>query len=64
MKYQMIRMKDEMGIGIYKNPWCNQYVCHQGYSFYKNGRRLGRIIWVRPSDINGIYVDKDELETG
>lgn len=61
-KFQQMK-KNEMGIGIYKCPWSDQYVCNQGYSFYKDGRRLGRIVWLRSNELNGIYVDKDELET-
>ncbi len=50
-----------MSIGIYKNPWNNQYVAPQGYAFYDaKGNRLGRIIWRRKSEVNGIYVDKDD----
>lgn len=46
------------GIGIYKNPITNQYVCEEGYSFYYDGKKLGRIIWT--NTIDGYYVDKDE----
>lgn len=46
------------GIGIYKNPWCNQYVCPEGYAFFYNGINQGRIIWTASPE--GYYVDKDE----
>lgn len=48
-----------MGIGIYKNPLNNQYVCEEGYAFYYNGINQGRIIWTANPD--GYYVDKDNL---
>ena len=41
-KFQQMK-KNEMGIGIYKSPWCDQYVCNQGYSFYKDGIIIERI---------------------
>lgn len=52
-----------MGIGIYKCPWDNQYVAPQGYSFYRGTERLGRIVWLRNHEVEGIYVDKDEIDT-
>lgn len=61
MTYQIRRMiMNEMGIGIYKNPWCDQYVCNQGYHFVYNGCNLGRIIWVPGNNIEGYYTEKDE----
>lgn len=48
------------GIGIYKNPWCNQYVCPEGYAFFYNGINQGRIIWTASPE--GYYVDKDEIK--
>ena len=45
-------------IGLYKNPWCNQYVAPQGYAFYYNGICQGRIIWTASPE--GYYIDKDE----
>lgn len=44
----------------YKNPLCNQYVAPRGYGFFYNGEFCGTIIWRRPNDINGIYIDKYE----
>ena len=49
-----------MGIGIYKNPWNNQYVAPQGYAFFHNGINQGRIIWT--SSPEGYYVDKDDTQ--
>lgn len=49
------------GIGIYKNPLSNQYVCPEGYAFYYNGINQGRIIWTVSPE--GYYVDKDENYT-
>lgn len=46
------------GIGIYKNPLCDQYVCPEGYHFVRNGESLGRIIWTKSTD--GYYTEKDE----
>lgn len=49
-------------IGMYKNPWCNQYVAPYGYAFYDTkGNCLGKIIWRKKSEVNGIYIDKDLL---
>lgn len=48
-------MKD---IRQYKNPLCNQYVCPEGYSFYRNGVNMGRIIWT--SSPEEYYVKKDD----
>lgn len=47
-----------MGIGIYKNPLDNQYVCPEGYHFVYEGENLGRIIWVNNPE--GYYTEKDE----
>lgn len=41
-----------------------QYVAPDYYSFYDvNGKRLGKIIWRKMSEIEGIYIDKDDDET-
>lgn len=48
-------------IGMYKNPWCNQYVAPFGYAFYYQGVNQGRIIWT--SSPEGYYIDKDEVDT-
>ena len=48
-------------IGLYKNPWCNQYVAPEGYAFYYNGINQGRIIWTASPE--GYYMDKDDTET-
>lgn len=58
----MLKIKNNMnsiGIEIYKNPERNQYIAPQGYAFYYNGEYQGRIIWRRPSEIDGYYIDKD-----
>lgn len=41
----------------YKNPYNNQYVCPDGYSFYFNGVNQGRVIWT--SSPEGYYIKKD-----
>lgn len=55
-------------IGMYRTwnkmlgQW--QYVAPDYYSFYDvNGKRLGKIIWRKMSEIEGIYIDKDDDET-
>ena len=45
-------------IGMYKNPYNNQYVAPYGYSFYLNGVNQGRIIWT--SSPENYYIDKDD----
>lgn len=50
---------DSIGIEIYKNPERNQYIAPQGYGFYYNGEYQGRIIWRKPTEIDGYYIDKD-----
>lgn len=47
---------------IFKNPYSDQYVAPYGYSFFKDGKKLGRIIWVK--DVNGIYLDKCDEDWG
>ena len=50
-------------IGMYRSPLdfggYYQYVAPYRYSFYKDGKCLGRILWLRGIDVDGIYVDKD-----
>ena len=47
----------------YKNPYYNQYVAPYGYCFFnKDGKKLGRIIWV--NNVDGIYIDKCDEEWG
>ena len=60
MKYQIRRMKMN-SIGMFKNPWCNQYVAPYGYAFYYQGVNQGRIIWT--SSPEGYYIAKDEVDT-
>ena len=43
----------------YRNPYYNQFCSPYGYSFYKDGKCLGRIIWRKQSELDGIYIDKD-----
>lgn len=51
------------GIGIYRSPLdiggYYQFVAPYQYSFYKNGKVLGRILWLKLDEIDGIYTDKD-----
>lgn len=50
-------------IGIYKNPYNNQYVAPYRYCFFNSeGNKLGRIIWV--NNVDGIYIDKCDKEWG
>ena len=50
-----------IGLEVYKNPYCNQYVAPYGHHFIHNGQNLGRIIWT--NNVEGIYIDKDETDT-
>lgn len=59
-RYQMKKMSDAIGLQVNKNPYINQYVCVSGYHFVKDGENLGRIIWRKPTELDGIYIDKDE----
>lgn len=45
-------------IGMYKNPYNNQYVAPYGYCFYLNGVNQGRIIWTSMPE--NYYIDKDD----
>ena len=47
-------------IGMYKNPYNNQYVAPEGYAFYYNGINQGRIIWT--SSPEGYYIDVDNTK--
>ena len=49
---------EAIGIKIYKNPYCNQYVAPYGYAFFYNGECQGRIIW--RNNVEGYYIDKEE----
>lgn len=60
MKYQPKMRKDEMSIGMMKNPWCNQYVAPQGYHFVYDGQNLGRIVWISNNRVDGYWIEKDE----
>ena len=51
-----------IGTKIFKNPYTNQYVAPYRYCFFKDGRNLGRIIWV--NNVDGIYIDKCDEEWG
>lgn len=42
----------------YKNPYNNQFVAPYGYSFYRNGVNMGRIIWTSSPD--DYYIKKEE----
>lgn len=54
---------DSIGLKIFKNPYCNQYVAPYRYCFFNaEGIKLGRIIWV--NNVDGIYIDKCDLEWG
>lgn len=59
MKCQIqIRRMKMNSIGMYKNPYNNQYVAPYGYSFYYQGINQGRIIWT--SSPEGYYIAKDK----
>lgn len=53
-------------IGLYRVPYdnngCYQFVAPDYYCFYKNGERLGKIIWRKMSEIEGIYTDEDNVD--
>ena len=53
-------MKMKNNIKQYKNPYVNQYTCPDGYHFERDNQSLGRIIWRRLNEIDGIYVKKDD----
>lgn len=42
----------------YKNPYYNQYVAPYMHHFEKDGKDLGRIIWV--NNVDGITIEKDK----
>lgn len=48
----------------YKNPLSTngyyQFVAPQGYHFERDNQSLGRIIWRRLKEIDGIYVKKND----
>jgi hypothetical protein len=43
----------------YKNPYYDMYCCPYGYAFYKGNEYLGKIIWRKNTELDGIYIDKD-----
>ena len=53
-------------IKMYKNPLSTdeygyyQFVAPQFYHFEQDSKSLGRIIWRRLKEIDGIYIKKDE----
>lgn len=50
-------------IGMYKNPYYDQYVAPYRYCFFNSeGKKLGRIIW--ENNVDGIYIDKCDEEWG
>lgn len=51
-------MLESESILRYKNPYDNQYVAPKGYSFYRNGVNIGKIIWT--SSPEEYYVKKDD----
>lgn len=60
---KQIQKKKMNSIGIYKNPYNNQYVAPYRYCFFNSeGNKLGRIIWV--NNVDGIYIDKCDKEWG
>lgn len=42
----------------YKSPYYNQYIAPYQYHFEKDGKNLGRILWINNTD--GIIIVKDE----
>lgn len=42
----------------YRNPYYNQYVAPYNCHFEKDGRNLGRIIWI--NNVDGITIEQDE----
>lgn len=43
----------------YRNPYYHQFCSPFGYAFYKDGKYLGRIIWRKQNELDGIYLGKD-----
>ena len=41
-----------------KNPYWNQYVAPYGCHFEREGKNLGRILWI--NNVEGIIIVKDE----
>ena len=52
----MTKMMDKLM--QYRNPYYNQYVAPYNYHFEKDGRNLGRIIWIK--NVDGIIIVKDK----
>lgn len=53
-------------IGMYRSPLdvdgYYQFVAPYRYSFYRNGEQLGKILWMRLNEIDGIYIDEDNVD--
>lgn len=49
-------------MSIFKNPYNDDYYAPYGYAFFKDGKKLGRIIHTKY--IDGIYLDKCDEEWG
>lgn len=43
-----------------KNPYWNQYVAPYNCHFEKDGKNLGRILWINNTD--GITIEQDEKD--
>lgn len=41
-----------------KNPYDIQHVCAFGYHFERDGKNLGRILWIK--NVDGITIEKDK----
>lgn len=51
---------NSVGLKIYKNPYDDQYVAPYGFHFVRDGINMGKIIWRKPNEIDGIYIERDE----
>lgn len=53
-------------IGMYRSPLdvggYYQFVAPSRYSFYRNGEQLGKILWMKLNEIDGIYIDEDNVD--
>ena len=51
---------NSIGLKIYKNPYDDQYVAPYGFHFVRDGINMGKIIWRKPNELDGIYIERDE----
>jgi len=54
---------EAIGVKKYRNPftyspYC-QYVAPQGSHFVFKGENIGRIVWIRDSEVGNYYIESD-----